>query len=131
LQFAQLMAIVEAAPPPGTTPTAEQTRDLITKTAAVYEGIRIGGAAVRGLSFELPDGAARLAAARLTTLENGKIAELALEGFEGKAPQGPVKLGALPSRGSTSQISCERRRCSQGRTRTPRPNSFSRCCCSL
>ena len=29
LQFADLMAIVEAAPPPGTTPTPEQMRDLI------------------------------------------------------------------------------------------------------
>src|SRR3954469_4900445 len=99
LQFSQLMAIVDAAPPPGTTPTAEQTRELITNAAGVYEGIRIGGAAVRGLSIESPEGPVRLAAARLTTLENGKIAELALEGFEGKVPQGPVKLGRLALKG--------------------------------
>ena len=99
LQFPQLMAIVDAAPPPGTTPTPAQTRDLITKVAGIYEGIRIGGAVARGLSVELPEGTARLAAARLTTLENGKIAELALEGFEGKAPQGPVKLGRFALKG--------------------------------
>ena len=99
LQFSQLTAIVDAAPPPGTTPTLQQTRDLITKVAGIYEGIRIGGAAVRGLSIEMPEGAARLAAARLSTLENGKIAELALEGFEGKAPQGPVKLGRFALKG--------------------------------
>jgi hypothetical protein len=32
-------------------------------------------------------------------LENGKIAELALEGFEGKVPQGPVKLGRFALKG--------------------------------
>jgi hypothetical protein len=99
LQFSQLMAIVGAAPPPGTTPTPEQTRDLIGKAAGIYEGIRIGSAAVRGLSMDLPEGGARLDAARLTTLENGKIAEVALEGFEGKAPQGPVKLGRFALKG--------------------------------
>jgi hypothetical protein len=99
LQFPQLMAVVDAATPPGTTPTMEQTRDLLTKVAAIYEGIRVGGAAVRGLSIEMPEGTARLAAARVTTLENGKIAELALEGFEGKAPQGPVKLGRFALKG--------------------------------
>src|SRR6185295_18441305 len=50
LQFPQLMAIVEAAPPPGTTPTHEQMRDLLGKVAGLYEGIRIGGTEVRGLS---------------------------------------------------------------------------------
>lgn len=32
-------------------------------------------------------------------MENGKIAELALEGFEGKVPQGPVKLGRFALKG--------------------------------
>jgi len=99
LQFPQLMAIVETAPPPGTTPTAEQTRDLLGKVAGIYEGIRIGNAAIRGFSIDLPKGAFRLAAVRLTNLENGKITEFALEGLEGKAPQGPVKVGRFALKG--------------------------------
>jgi hypothetical protein len=99
LQFPQLMAVVEAAPPPGTTPTAQQTRDLIGKVAGIYEGIRIGSTSVRGFAIDLPEGGFRLATARLTTLENGKIAEFALEGLEGKAPQGPVKMGRFALKG--------------------------------
>ncbi len=93
LQFADLMAIVEAAPPPGTTPTPEQMRDLITKAAGIYDGIRIGGAQVRGLAMDTPEGTFSIAAIRLANLENGKIAEFAFDGLEAKAPQGPVKIG--------------------------------------
>lgn len=93
LQFAALMAIVEAAPPPGTTPTPEQMRDLLGKVAGIYEGVRIGAAEVRGFSMETPQGPFRIAAIRLANLENGKIGEFAFEGFEGNAPQGPVKVG--------------------------------------
>ena len=117
LQFPQLMAIVEAAPPPGTTPTPEQTRDLLAKVAGIYEGIRIGAATMRGFSMDLPEGAFHLAAARLTNLENGKVSEFALEGLEGKAPQGPVKLGRFAFKGldvanlmrSSAQFSASRR----------------------
>lgn len=93
LQFPALMAIVEAAPPAGTTPTPEQMRDLLGKVAGVYEGIRIGSAEVRGLSMDTPQGPFKLAAIRLTNLENGKLGEFALEGLDAKAPQGPVKVG--------------------------------------
>jgi hypothetical protein len=99
LQFPQLMAIVEATPPPGTTPTPEQTRDLIGKVAGLYEGIRIGSASLRGFAMDLPDGAFRLAATRLSNLEDGKIAELAFEGLDGKAPQGPVTMGRFALKG--------------------------------
>jgi hypothetical protein len=93
LQLPQLMAIVEAAPPPGTTPTPEQMRDLLGKVAGVYEGIRIGGAEIRGFAMDTPQGAFKLAAVKLANLENGRIAEFAIEGLEAKAPQGPVKIG--------------------------------------
>jgi hypothetical protein len=100
LQLPQVLAIIDAAPPPGTTPTPEQTRDLIAKTAGIYEGIRIGSAAVRGFAMHLPDGGPfGIAAARLDNLENGKIGELSVEGLEGKAPRGPVKLGRFALKG--------------------------------
>jgi hypothetical protein len=93
LQFPDLMAIVEAAPSPGTTPTPEQMRDLLGRVAGIYEGIRIGGAELRGFSMETPEGAFKIAAIRLANLENGKIATFAIEGLDAKAPQGPVKIG--------------------------------------
>ncbi|MEJ0077252.1 MAG: hypothetical protein WDO17_17800 [Alphaproteobacteria bacterium] len=92
LQFPQLMAIIDSAPPPGTTPTPEQMRDLLGKVAGIYEGIHIGGATISGLSMDLPEGVFKLAAARLINLENGKIAEFAFEGLAGKTPQGPVTV---------------------------------------
>jgi len=93
LQFPQLMAIIEASPPPGTTPTTAQTRDLLEKAAGLYEGIVVGSAEVRGLSMETPEGPFSLAAIRLGGLENGKLAEFALEGLDARSPQGPVKIG--------------------------------------
>lgn len=99
LQFPQLMAIIEAAPPPGTTPTPEQTRDLLGKVAGIYEGIRIGGIEMRGLSMDTPQGAFKLATIKLANLENGKIAELAIEGLDAKAPEGPVKIGRFALKG--------------------------------
>ena len=93
LQYPQLMAIIDAAPPPGTTPTPQQTRDLIAKVAGIYEGIRIGRAELRGFSMDTPDGPFRLGAIRLANLENGKLAEFSLEGLDARAKQGPVKVG--------------------------------------
>jgi hypothetical protein len=93
LQFASLMAIIEAMPAPGSTPTPEQSRDLLDKMASIYEGIYLGGAEMRGFSMEIPEGPFRLAAVKLGKLDGGKLAEFALEGLEARSPQGPVKVG--------------------------------------
>ena len=57
VQFDSLMAIVDAAPPPGTTATPAQLRDMFEKMAGLYEGAYLGSAEVRGLSIETPGGA--------------------------------------------------------------------------
>lgn len=93
MQFPQLMAIVESVPPPGTTPTPAQTREMMEKIAGIYEGVSIGNVEVRGLSMEAPNGPVRLGAIRMIKLENGKIGEFALEGLDARSPQGPVKIG--------------------------------------
>ncbi len=93
VQFDSLMAIIDAAPPPGTTATPAQLRDMFEKVAGLYEGAYLGSAEVRGLSIETPEGPFRLAAIRLGKLDNGKLAEFALEGLDARAPQGPVKIG--------------------------------------
>ena len=99
LQYPQIMAIVDAVPPPGTTPTTEQVRDLLGKVAGLYEGIRLGGAEMRGFSLDTPQGPFSIGAIRLTNLENGRVADFALEGLEAKAPQGPVRVGRFALKG--------------------------------
>jgi hypothetical protein len=75
-----------------TSPTPAQTRELIDKMAALYEGMRIGTAEMRGLSAETPQGPFKLQAIRFN-LEDGKIGEFAFEGLDTNTPKGPLKLG--------------------------------------
>lgn len=94
LQFPQITALLDAMPQqPSDRLTAEQLRDLITKMAGIYDGLALGGAEIRGLSFDTPDGVFRLGTIRLSNLENGKLGEFALEGLDARAPLGPVKVG--------------------------------------
>jgi hypothetical protein len=88
LQLAALLATI----PSGTAqPTPAQAREMMERMARVYEGVRIGSAEMRGLSMDMPEGGFKLASMRFS-LENGKTGEFAVEGFDGRTPQGPVKL---------------------------------------
>jgi hypothetical protein len=90
LQLPALFAMIQAAG--ATTPTPAQTREMIDKMAALYEGMRIGTAEMRGLSAETPQGPFKLQAIRFN-LEDGRIGEFAVEGLDTKTPKGPLKLG--------------------------------------
>ena len=89
LQLPALLALMPAA---GATPTPAQAREMIDRTANIYEGMRIGTAEMRGLSADTPEGPFKLAAVRFN-LENGKVGEFAVEGLDGRSPKGPVKVG--------------------------------------
>jgi hypothetical protein len=89
----QLPALMAMTPPAGAAPpTPAQARAMIEKAAKVYEGIRIGNAEMRGVAVEMPQGPVKLAAMRFN-LENGKVNEFAIEGLDGRTPQGPLKVG--------------------------------------
>jgi len=90
LQLPALLAMLQAAG--ATPPTPAQTREMIDKMAALYEGMRIGTAEMRGLSAETPQGPVKLSAIRFN-LEGGKIGEFAVEGLDTNTPKGPVKIG--------------------------------------
>jgi hypothetical protein len=92
LQFPQLTAFIASAPPPESTPTPAQTRDVLEKMAGLYEGLRVGNAEMRGLAMEMPEGTLKLAAIRFN-LEDGKIGEFALEGLDTSSPKGLFKVG--------------------------------------
>jgi hypothetical protein len=88
----QLQELLAMMPPGGAAPAPAETRALIEKVAKVYEGLRIGNAEMRGFSVTTPDGPVKLSAMRFN-LDNGKVKEFALEGVDGRTPQGPVKVG--------------------------------------
>jgi hypothetical protein len=88
----QLPALLAMMPLPGATPTPAQAREMLEKTAGIYEGMRIGNAEMRGLSVETPQGPLKLSAMRFN-LESGKVNEFAIEGLDGATPQGPLKVG--------------------------------------
>jgi hypothetical protein len=98
LQYAKLIAVLDSMPPPGTTATPQQARELMDKAAALYQGFSIGNAELRGFTMDLPQGPFRLGAIKLGKLENGKLQEFALEGLEARSPQGPVTLGRFALR---------------------------------
>jgi hypothetical protein len=91
----QLPALLAMMPPAGAAPpTPAQAREVMEKAATLYEGIRIGNAEMHGLSVETPQGPLKLAAMRFN-FDNGKIRELAFEGLDARAQNGPVKLGSF------------------------------------
>ena len=90
LQLPALFAIIQAAG--ATPPTPAQTREMMDKMAALYEGMRIETAEMRGLSAETPQGPFKLQAIRFN-LEDGKIGEFAFEALDTRTPKGPLKLG--------------------------------------
>ena len=95
LQLAALLATI----PSGTTqPTPAQAREMIERAAKIYEGVRIGSAEMRGFSMDMPEGGFKLASMRFS-LENGKTGEFAVEGFDGRTPQGPIKLARFALKG--------------------------------
>jgi hypothetical protein len=95
LQLPALLATLQAA---GTAkPSPAQSRELMEKAAAIYEGMRIGTAEMGGLSADTPQGPIKLAAIRFN-LEDGKVGEFAVEGLDANTPDGPVKLGRFALR---------------------------------
>ncbi|MGJ5067434.1 hypothetical protein [Bradyrhizobium oligotrophicum] len=86
----QLPALVAALTP--TSPrTSAMTPDVIDKVASIYDGVLFKNVEVRGLAVETPDGPVKVALTRFD-LDDGK-GDVAFEGFDGRTPNGPVKLG--------------------------------------
>ena len=95
LQLPALFAALPAST--AVQPTPEQTRELMDKIAGIYDGMALRNAEMRGLSIETPQGPIKLAALRFD-LRDGK-SDIAVEGFDGRSPNGPVKLGRFALKG--------------------------------
>jgi len=90
IQLAALLAMLPAA---GTQPTPAEAREMMEKIAGLYEGLHLGNAEIRGMSFETPQGPLKLSAIRYN-LDNGK-ADFAVEGVDTNTPVVPFKIGRL------------------------------------
>src|SRR4051794_30106374 len=98
LQLPALIAALPALPAsPTAQPSPEQARELMDKVAGVYKGMALKNAEIRGLAVETPQGPFKLAAIRFD-LRDGK-GDIAVEGFDGRSPNGPVKLGCFALKG--------------------------------
>jgi hypothetical protein len=87
----QLPALLAVIPPPGATPTPAQAREMLEKVAGIYEGMGIGNAEMHGLSMDTPQGPIKLSTMRFN-LEDGKVGEFAIEGFNARTPKGPTMV---------------------------------------
>ena len=87
----QLPALLAVIPPPGTTPTPAQAREMLERVAGIYEGVGIGNAEMHGLSMDTPQGPIKLSTMRFN-LEDGKVGEFAMKGFNVRTPKGPTMV---------------------------------------
>ena len=88
----QLPALLAAMPSGTAQLTPAQAREIMQRAASIYDGIRIGNAEMRELSMDMPEGGFKLAAIRFS-LDHGKTGEFAIEGLDGRSPNGPFKVG--------------------------------------
>jgi hypothetical protein len=80
----ELLALLPKDPSAPQTPA--QTREMMEKVANLYEGVRVGKAAITDSSFNMPQGAAKLNAIKYS--QN----EFTLEGLDVPTPQGQFKM---------------------------------------
>jgi hypothetical protein len=101
LRFTELVALSAGLAPAGGPPSPAVLRELTGKIADIYEGISIGEFEFRGMSLTMPQTPPfKLGAVRISGLENGRFAEIAMEGLEGQTPdQQSVKVGRFALKG--------------------------------
>jgi hypothetical protein len=101
LSIFSFLAMADSVPKPGTPPTPAQTRAIMEQVANMYEGMRIGKFEMRGMKMRMqPDVDFKIAAFRLSGLENGRLAEFAIEGLDGQSPQKePIHIGRFAFKG--------------------------------
>jgi len=90
--------ILAFKPSPVTTPDANKIRGMIDSVASLYEGMQITDTEITGLTLDVPQNGLKLAAMRFN-LDRGKIGTFALEGLDGKSPDGPVQVGRFALKG--------------------------------
>jgi hypothetical protein len=100
LSLDDILFLAEVTAVPGGAASPGQVAMLLDKLAGLYEGLQVGKMAMHGLSFDGRLDRARLASLRIDRLENGRIGELSIDGFENRPAVGdPLSFGRVALRG--------------------------------
>ena len=98
----EMISLFSSLPRTGEPMDPQRALALLEMIAGVYEGIRIGGFELRGMHMALPppQDPFSLAAIRMIGFENGRLAELSVEGLEARTTRHePVKIGRFALQG--------------------------------
>ena len=100
--LAEMVPLFTSLPRAGEALDPQRALALIEVVAGIYDGIRIGSVELRGMKVVPPAPQEQLSigAVRMAGFENGRLAELSLEGLDTQTPlHEPVKIGRFALRG--------------------------------
>ena len=100
--LAEMIPLFTSLPRAGEPLDPQRALALIEVVAGIYDGIRIGSVELRGMKVVPPAPQEQLSigAVRMAGFENGRLAELSLEGLDAQTPlHEPVKIGRFALRG--------------------------------
>jgi len=100
--LAEMIPLFTSLPRAGEALDPQRALALIEVVAGIYDGIRIGSVELRGMKVVPPAPQEQLSigAVRMAGFENGRLAELSLEGLDAQTPlHEPVKIGRFALRG--------------------------------
>jgi hypothetical protein len=102
LSLADMIPLFSSLPRAGEPVDPQRALALLEAIAGIYDGIRIGSFEVRGIKVALPapQEPFSIGAIRMAGFENGRLAELSLEGLDTQTPlHEPVKIGRFALQG--------------------------------
>ena len=100
--LAEMVPLFTSLPRAGEALDPQRALALIEVVAGIYDGIRIGSVELRGMKVvpPAPQEQMSIGAVRMAGFENGRLAELSLEGLDAQTPlHEPVKIGRFALRG--------------------------------
>jgi hypothetical protein len=100
--LAEMISLFSSLPRTGEPLDPQRGLAILETIAGVYEGIRIGSFEMRGMKIAVPppQEPISIGAIRMAGFENGRLAELSLEGLDTQTPlHEPVKIGRFALRG--------------------------------
>ena len=100
--LAEMIPLFSSLPRPGEPMDPQRALAVLEAIAGIYDGIRIGSLELRRTKVALPAPQQQfsIGAIRMAGFENGRLAELSLEGLDAQTPlHEPVKIGRFALRG--------------------------------
>lgn len=100
LDLDDLVFLMEVNRPSTAPPTPGQLGMLIDKMAGMYDGFHVGKVEMQGLRVDTLRESIKIAGIGLDALDNGRLAEISVQGFEGRTPaKEPLGIGRITVKG--------------------------------